>query len=106
MIKKTLQVTGSSDHTAKLWDVHRGQIIRNYKGHMKAVTCVALNDSSVASEVQDAQDELEAQEQQQGGNSSASSSRGGGSGSTAAGAGDEDDDAMPPPRAERRGNVE
>jgi WD40 repeat protein len=28
-------VTGSSDHTAKLWDVHRGQIIKNYRGHHK-----------------------------------------------------------------------
>ena len=28
-------MTGSSDHTAKLWDVHRGQIIKNYRGHHK-----------------------------------------------------------------------
>jgi len=39
-------VTASSDKTAKLWDVKSGAIILDYKGHTKAVTAVALNDSS------------------------------------------------------------
>jgi G protein beta subunit-like protein len=40
-------VTGSSDQTARLWDISRGEVIKNYTGHHKAVVCVALNDSSV-----------------------------------------------------------
>jgi G protein beta subunit-like protein len=39
-------VTASSDRTAKLWDVKSGEIILEYKGHHKAITAVALNDSS------------------------------------------------------------
>ena len=39
-------VSGSSDKTAKLWDVKSGEIILEYKGHSKAITAVALNDSS------------------------------------------------------------
>ena len=39
-------VTGSSDKTAKLWDVKSGEVILEYKGHTKAITAVALNDSS------------------------------------------------------------
>jgi G protein beta subunit-like protein len=39
-------VSGSSDKTAKLWDLKSGEIILEYKGHHKAITCVALNDSS------------------------------------------------------------
>ena len=39
-------VSGSSDKTAKLWDVKSGEIILEYKGHGKAITAVALNDSS------------------------------------------------------------
>ena len=39
-------VTASSDHTARLWELARGEAIRHYKGHHKAVTCVALNDTS------------------------------------------------------------
>ncbi len=38
-------VTASSDFTAKLWDVHSGEVIRNYTSTM-AITCVALNDAS------------------------------------------------------------
>mmetsp|Transcript_6264 Transcript_6264/g.18293 ORF Transcript_6264/g.18293 Transcript_6264/m.18293 type:complete len:332 (-) Transcript_6264:32-1027(-) len=38
-------VTASSDYTARLWDVHTGDVIRNYQSQM-AVTCVALNDAS------------------------------------------------------------
>lgn len=40
-------VTASSDQTGKLWDLRTGEVIRNYIGHSLAVTCVALNDSSV-----------------------------------------------------------
>lgn len=39
-------VTASSDRTAKLWDLKEGQVILDYKGHHKAITAVALNDSS------------------------------------------------------------
>lgn len=39
-------VSASSDKTAKLWDVKNGDIILEYKGHSKALTCVALNDTS------------------------------------------------------------
>lgn len=40
-------VTASSDQTAKLWDLRSGEVIRNYSGRNLAVTCVALNDSSM-----------------------------------------------------------
>lgn len=40
-------VTGSSDHTARLWDLSNGETIRHYNGHQKAVTCVALHDVSI-----------------------------------------------------------
>jgi len=39
-------VTASSDHSARLWDLHSGAAIRYYSGHTLAVTCCALNDSS------------------------------------------------------------
>lgn len=39
-------VTGSSDKSARLWDVKSGEVIIEYKGHNKAVSAVALNDSS------------------------------------------------------------
>jgi G protein beta subunit-like protein len=40
-------VTASSDKTAKLWDLKTGEVILEYSGHhSKALTCVALNDSS------------------------------------------------------------
>jgi len=39
-------VTASSDQTARLWDLASGEAIRQYNGHQKAVTCVALNDLS------------------------------------------------------------
>ena len=39
-------VTASSDHSARLWDLHSGSAIRYYSGHTLAVTCCALNDSS------------------------------------------------------------
>eukprot|EP01116_Phalansterium_solitarium_P008814 TRINITY_DN22779_c0_g1_i1.p1 TRINITY_DN22779_c0_g1~~TRINITY_DN22779_c0_g1_i1.p1 ORF type:complete len:316 (+),score=107.90 TRINITY_DN22779_c0_g1_i1:98-1045(+) len=38
-------VTVSSDQVAKLWD-SQGDTIRNYTGHAKAISCVALNDFS------------------------------------------------------------
>lgn len=40
-------VTASSDHTARLWNLRSGDVVRQYNGHPSAVTCVALNDSSV-----------------------------------------------------------
>jgi len=40
-------VSASSDQTAALWDLKKGQRIVRYIGHTKAVTCVALNDSSL-----------------------------------------------------------
>uniref|UniRef100_A0A6A7G6M2 Target of rapamycin complex subunit lst8 n=1 Tax=Hirondellea gigas TaxID=1518452 RepID=A0A6A7G6M2_9CRUS len=39
-------VSASSDKTAKLWEVSTGEAILEYTGHHKAVTSVALNDSS------------------------------------------------------------
>jgi G protein beta subunit-like protein len=38
-------VTASSDSTARLWDVAKGETIRSYTGHTKALTCVALSDT-------------------------------------------------------------
>lgn len=40
-------VSCASDHTARLWEISTGTTIRQYQGHHKAVTCVALNDLSV-----------------------------------------------------------
>lgn len=40
-------VTASSDHVARLWNLRSGAVVRQYHGHQSAVTCVALNDSSV-----------------------------------------------------------
>mmetsp|Transcript_25539 Transcript_25539/g.42627 ORF Transcript_25539/g.42627 Transcript_25539/m.42627 type:complete len:307 (-) Transcript_25539:1468-2388(-) len=40
-------LTASSDQSAKLWDLRTGDVIRNYVGHNLAVTCVALNDTSL-----------------------------------------------------------
>lgn len=40
-------VTASSDHTARLWNLRSGEVVVSYTGHPSAVTCVALNDSSV-----------------------------------------------------------
>jgi G protein beta subunit-like protein len=39
-------VTASSDKTAKLWDLSTGEVILDYAGHHKALTSIALNDSS------------------------------------------------------------
>ncbi|KAJ2080315.1 TOR complex subunit lst8, partial [Coemansia sp. S100] len=39
-------VTVSSDMRAALWDVSSGQVIREFKGHGKALVCVALNDAT------------------------------------------------------------
>lgn len=39
-------VTASSDHYARLWEVHTQQIIRQYNGHHRGAICVALNDYS------------------------------------------------------------
>ncbi|OEU16380.1 WD repeat-containing protein wat1 [Fragilariopsis cylindrus CCMP1102] len=40
-------VTASSDTTARLWNLRSGELTKIYHGHQSAVTCVALNDSSV-----------------------------------------------------------
>jgi target of rapamycin complex subunit LST8 len=40
-------VTASSDHVARLWNLRTGDVVRQYHGHQSAVTCVALNDSSI-----------------------------------------------------------
>jgi G protein beta subunit-like protein len=40
-------VTSSSDRVARLWNLRTGDVVRQYHGHLSAVTCVALNDSSV-----------------------------------------------------------
>jgi G protein beta subunit-like protein len=40
-------VTASSDSTARLWNLRTGEVVRQYHGHQSAITCVALNDSSV-----------------------------------------------------------
>jgi len=39
-------VTASSDHSARLWNLRTGDVVKQYTGHKYAVTCVALNDSS------------------------------------------------------------
>ena len=40
-------VTASSDYVARLWNLRTGKLVQQYLGHQLAVTCVALNDSSV-----------------------------------------------------------
>jgi G protein beta subunit-like protein len=40
-------VTGSSDHSARLWDLSNGETIRHYNGHQKAVTCIAIHDVKI-----------------------------------------------------------
>ncbi|CAJ0752086.1 6895_t:CDS:2 [Entrophospora sp. SA101] len=39
----------SSDHVARLWELQKGETIRQYNGHHKAAVCVALNDLSIGS---------------------------------------------------------
>ncbi|EPE08185.1 wd-repeat protein pop3 [Ophiostoma piceae UAMH 11346] len=39
-------VTASSDHYARLWELHSQQVIRQYNGHHRGAVCVALNDYS------------------------------------------------------------
>lgn len=39
-------VTASSDHYARLWELASGTIIRQYNGHHRGLTTVALNDYS------------------------------------------------------------
>lgn len=39
-------VTASSDHIPRLWNLRTGDVVRQYRGHQSAVTCVALNDSN------------------------------------------------------------
>jgi len=39
-------VSASSDMSAKLWKLSTGNVLMEYKGHQKAVTCVALNDNN------------------------------------------------------------
>lgn len=40
-------VTASSDKTCRLWDLNKGDTIRVFAGHQKAVTCLALHDESL-----------------------------------------------------------
>jgi G protein beta subunit-like protein len=40
-------VTGSSDNSARLWDLSSGETIRHYNGHQKSIVAVALHDVSV-----------------------------------------------------------
>lgn len=35
--------TGSSDHSCRLWDVHRGNTVRVFLGHQNAVTTMAMS---------------------------------------------------------------
>lgn len=37
-------ISASSDHSAKLWDLSTGEVVRNYTAHGMTVACVALND--------------------------------------------------------------
>ncbi|KJE93402.1 transducin family protein/WD-40 repeat family protein [Capsaspora owczarzaki ATCC 30864] len=37
-------VTASSDQIARLWDIAQGESIKQFTGHLKAITCLALND--------------------------------------------------------------
>lgn len=37
-------ITGSSDNSARLWQTDTGDVIRQYNGHQKAVTAIALSD--------------------------------------------------------------
>lgn len=37
-------VTASSDKSARLWEVSSGDVVMDYRGHTKSVTCIALND--------------------------------------------------------------
>lgn len=43
-ISCTLLLLASSDNVARLWNVNSGEVIREYVGHQKAVTCVAFRD--------------------------------------------------------------
>lgn len=42
-----LCLSGSSDQSARLWELSAGTSIKTYAGHLKAVTAVALNDAPV-----------------------------------------------------------
>lgn len=42
-------VSASSDGTSKLWDLGKGEAIRTYKGHQKAVVAVYLHDQATQS---------------------------------------------------------
>ncbi|KPM10379.1 target of rapamycin complex subunit LST8-like protein [Sarcoptes scabiei] len=39
--------TASSDHFVRLWSVYTGQMVREYSGHQKAVSCLAFSDMFV-----------------------------------------------------------
>jgi len=38
-------ISSSSDHSARLWDLETGDMHKNFSGHRKAVSCLALNDA-------------------------------------------------------------
>ncbi|EIM21818.1 WD40 repeat-like protein [Wallemia mellicola CBS 633.66] len=41
-------VSASSDHSARLWELASGDTVRQYNGHHKAATAIALNDVNLA----------------------------------------------------------
>lgn len=40
---KDLLITGSADFTARTWDFETGQMLRTFKGHKGAVTCMSMD---------------------------------------------------------------
>ena len=43
----TRLVSGSSDHTLKLWDVASGELIRTFEGHASGVSSVAFSPDGI-----------------------------------------------------------
>lgn len=37
-------ITASSDNNGRLWSVDKGEVIREYTGHQKAIVCLAFKD--------------------------------------------------------------
>ena len=37
----------AGDSLARLWNLQKAEVVKQYHGHQSAVTCVALNDSNV-----------------------------------------------------------
>ncbi|KAG5506370.1 hypothetical protein JKF63_05873 [Porcisia hertigi] len=51
----TFMIAGTANGTVLLWNLHSGDLIKNYKGHLRAVHCVAISadDSLVATASED-----------------------------------------------------